>query len=552
MELGRLPSMARRPANERRALRIARPGGRRPPTRPALRRGVAGLALGLVVTLPAWGGTSTEARKGFFADLNRGVAAHNKADYPVAIEHLERAASVGLSSFRAHYYLGLARLGDRRFTSALDALDVALDLDPDHLRALVAYGDAWLALGDLDEAKAGYIRALKARPEFPGALAGLARVADAQGDIAEAIRLYRRSIESNAGFSDAYIELGELYLREGRFREAVVLLEEAVSIRPEYARGHNRLARAYGRLGLVNEAVAAIQRAIELDPGTPEHPATLGRLQIDLGLPSRAERTLRSALEIDPRHPGALRALAELARRRGDLDGGIGHVATALEDDRLTGRERRLLEEYRAALVAERDRIAELEATAETGDATPEALRELARIHAMRADWSEAADLLGRAAGDHDAETLAYYLVNAGRYREALATYDIVERVTPGADVAFNRGVALAHLGRDAEALAALDAAKGSDRTDLTMRVPLYRGNALLRLGRIDEAADAYLRFLERADDDADAERVRRILAQIAPERLPKPEPEAPPAEPGKADAAAAGAERAALEEERP
>ena len=65
------------------------------------------------------------------------------------------------------------------------------------------------------------------------------------------------------------------------------------------------------------------------------------------------------------------------------------------------------------------------------------------------------------------------------------------------------------------------------------LQARLYLGNALLRSGRERAAAEEYRRFLDLHDTGEDAERVRRILRQIAPDLLPEeeeriPEEEAP------------------------
>ena len=46
----------------------------------------------------------------------------------------------------------------------------------------------------------------------------------------------------------------------------------------------------------------------------------------------------------------------------------------------------------------------------------------------------------------------------------------------------------------------------------------LYQGNALLRLGREDEALESYKAFLDRGGEGEAAERTRRILEQLEPE----------------------------------
>jgi len=67
------------------------------------------------------GPAATEIRAGRAADvrreshelLNAGVAAYRQGDYATAVDKLRRSAAMALNSFRAHYYLGLALIGDR-------------------------------------------------------------------------------------------------------------------------------------------------------------------------------------------------------------------------------------------------------------------------------------------------------------------------------------------------------------------------------------------------------------------------------------------------------
>ena len=468
-------------------------------------------------------GNAGEIRARSFRLLNEGVSAYSAGRYDEAEDKLRQASEIALNNFRAYLYHGLALSGLRRHQEALASLEVALDLEPTHLQALTALGDTYLALGDIGEARAGYFRALKVRAEYPAALDGLARSYEASADFVKAIELYRRAIATDPGFAAAYTHLGELYLRQENYREAVELLAEAVEIRPDNADGLNRLALAYGQLGLFNEAVATITRAIELEPNSPDHPATLGTIQVDLGLLTRAEASFSDALERDPGQPLALRGRAEIARRAGAYDAALDHVDRALADERLRNWLRERLTAYRERVVAERDRIATLESAAEAGLATPDDLRDLATIYAGRGLYDLAAETEARA--DPEGATLdrlGYLLLRADRYREALDIFDRLVGSDPGrAAWQFNRGVALAGLGRDEDAAAAF--ATVGDDLDLGARAGLYRANALLRLGRTAEAADAYVGFLENSADSEAAERVRRILASIAPGRVPTP-----------------------------
>lgn len=472
----------------------------------------------LSVAVPAHAGKAGDVRAEAFRLLNQGVSAYRKGLYSEAAERLQRSTSMALNNFRAHYYLGLALIGDRRYDEAIEALDVALDLDPNHLQSHVAKGDALLKQGDLEESKASYARALKLRAEYAPALDGLARLEQAGAEEDAAISLFQRAIASDAGFAPAYTHLGDLYLARRQYEEAVLLLEEAVSVRPDFGDGLNRLAQAYGKLGLDTLAIGTIQNARELEPNSPSHAATLGWLYVNQGLITSAENWFLTALELDRAFPEGRRGLAEIARRRGLYDLALSQMDGALADRRLEALERRRMQDYRDGLAAEFERLAELEAWRDAGDANPDDHAQLAMIYAARGDWDAAVRSLEDAQGSalRD-ERLGYVLFRAGRFRDALNVY---ERIAADGrvDLEINRGVCAARLGQELKAVEAYRRAIELEPGHRTAQ--LYLGNALLRLGQRDPAVEAYKGFLEHGTRGEAAERVRRILSQIAPDAV--------------------------------
>ena len=482
-----------------------------------MRLGRVAVAVVLVaaMALPVFPGKANEVRTEAFRLLNQGVSAYRKGFYADAADKLERASSMALNNFRVHYYLGLALIGDRRYGEALEALDIALDLDPSHLQSHVAKGDALLKQGDLGESKASYYLALKLRPEYAAALDGLERLEEAGADQSTAIALYQRAIASDAGYAPAYTHLGDLFLGRRQFEEAVQLLEEAVSVRPDFAGGLNRLAQAYGKLGLDTLAIGTIQTARELEPNDPSHAATLGWLYLGQGLTNNAENWFLAGLELDRAHPESRRGLAEVARRRGHYELALNQVDSALADPRLEALERRKLQAYRDTIGEELERLTALETTRNAGDANPDDYAQLGMIYAARTDWSAAIQALEFAAGSElRDERLGYVLFRAGRFREALEVYERID-TSDRVDLAINRGVCAARLGHDLKAVAAYRRAIELEPGHRTAQ--LYLANSHLRLGQREQAVEAYKAFLEHSTRGEAAERVRRILRQIAP-----------------------------------
>jgi len=470
----------------------------------------------------AFAAKAGDVRKEAFRLLNEGVAAYNRGDYTAAIPPLQKAAATALNSFPAHYFLGLSLAGDRRYNEAIDAYTIALDLDPAHLQANVSMGDAWLAVGNVDEAAPCYVRAGKLRPEFAPALDGLARVMEARADTDQAIALYNRALASDKGFAPAYTHLGDLYLRAGKLDEAVKLLVEAVSVRPDFGPGLNRLALAYGRLGFSNEAVATIRKAIELEPKDPAHRDTLGEVLLGMGQLTGAEASFQAAIAIDPADPKGRAGLAEIARRKGDYAKALEHFDAALADPRLPRSRREQLAKLRESVVAEQAAATALEARVASGSASPEDRVSLSALEAGKGHYERAADLLS-ATGPKgaDREKLAFYLFRAGRFRDAHGIYaELAASATPKrADLEVNDGATLARLGDDAKAKEAFERALAIDPEQPLGRV--YLGNSFLRQGDTASAATAYRAYLEAHPSGSAAEQVRRVLAEIAPEAKP-------------------------------
>jgi tetratricopeptide (TPR) repeat protein len=162
------------------------------------------------------------------------------------------------------------------------------------------------------------------------------------------------------------------------------------------------------------------------------------------------------------------------------------------------------------------------------GEASPNDHAALAMILSSRGLWAQAAEFQTSAPETIEhRERLAYMLFRAGRYREALTHYEELSRLSEGGDPALNRGVTLVMLGDHTSAAEAFREVLATDDDHREAR--LYLANALYRLGQSAAAAREYREFLDQGSKGEAAERVRRILQQIAPDLLPRSGP--PPQE---------------------
>ena len=393
-------------------------------------------------------------------------------------------------------------------TEAERRLDEALDLDPNHLPAVVTMADILYREEQWDRAERRLNEALRRM----------------RGQPEQAAKLYHR--------------LGEVYEKLGRLDEGYRQLVEADKALPgqlllRIALGENRFqARRWRDAAAHLEGIADHAAAANY----PEEVALAlvhGALaELRQKRPERAAALHEAALRLSPSHPQTLRALADLAIERGDkleaarslrlvaescgdpaeqcgLYEQIGDLQLALGN---TGAARQAYEEAVARLEADSsDRVALLEKAlaAQRADGAPRAAietarriadivvepkeraarrREIAGFEMEQGNFDRAADLLEQAIADDPTDETALWNLSEA-YERAGRGVDVIETLQrvlpqlaePAADpeLAHRRGVLWAKLGsllsqtEPAAAVGALQAAIAADPQRVEARLAL-------------------------------------------------------------------------------
>jgi Flp pilus assembly protein TadD len=498
-----------------------------------------GLATVLTATLlagaaatPAAAITAAEARTKAFKLQSEGMKLHREGHYPEAIQALQQAVNLQLNSFMAWYYLGICLAAERRYGEAIEPFKTALDLQPDYIQAHVALGDAHLKLGEIGEARAAYLRALELQQNYAAAHDGMGRLLESTGRDDEAEAAYRKALEINVAYAEAYTHLGEMYLRKGRLDDATNLFLKAITVKPDFSQAYTRLGVALSRLGRFDDAIAASRKSFQLAPRDPEPHIALARIAIELQTLARAQASLDAARALDPDNVYIALVGADLLRARADPGAAVtlleDRLAHSLDDPRL----KRAVVESLDRARGETDLLATLTAAVAGAPDNPNARAALARLYSvLRAHQRAAEEYLAaaaragqQAAGDPPLDPVALRFdaglafLSARRFAEAIATLDDVAQSAADEntrlDALFDSGVARAQAGLDAAAAAAFRDYLARRPADAEAH--LYLGNALLRLGRRDEARLEYAAYLEQADPGPDADRVRRLVADLA------------------------------------
>lgn len=241
---------------------------------------------------------------------------------------------------RVHHALTLVESLDR---SAPDSAPVANRL------GLVRF-----AVGDLDGARAAFVRARTLDPHDPSPLVNLARIARARADLAEAKNLLEQALALDEGRgttwlaygvvlsdlgdtvaartailraaralpddAEPWVAQGALDLAEGRWQEAVESYREALRRAPDHAGARANLGVALARSGDRRAALQAFQEATERAPGTGAGWNGLGAMRLATGDAAGAVEPLQQAMTLlpDDPNPALNLGLAFMRLRRWD------------------------------------------------------------------------------------------------------------------------------------------------------------------------------------------------------------------------------------------
>lgn len=404
--------------------------------------------------------------------LTRGRAAG-----PLSAEGLVRRAALA------------ARAGDP--CGAAADLDAAQRLGPASVEALLVRADLARGRGDADAAERALRQALAAGPRRAAPALGLARLTLGRGSADGARHWVEEALRREPGRAEVALAAAEVLLDAAAPALAEAALRGALDAPgPAAPVAAVRLASLLVEAARWAEAEALLRRALGALRPDDAHTeavarATLARVLQRLGAPlAEVEPHARRAEALAPGAPDTRKALASLARARGDLDEAFGHldaVARAAPRDveaheglawlhtRLGFGERALVHARRA--VATRPDLpgphVALSRAAREADRPDEALAAARRALERKDDATARAALAAAlaAAGAPAAEVLA--ACPAGAVDEPEAALDLAHALAaagePGrARQALRRALARATASGPRERLAAAVAALGA------------------------------------------------------------------------------------------
>ena len=159
---------------------------------------------------------------------------------------------------------GVDALRNQHYQLAIDLFQRAGKLDPKHKDVWFNLGNAYMAIGQPDEAIAAYKKQIENNPYDAYAYNGLGLAYEQQSHFDEAIQQFRKQLEINPLDQYAHANLGRLFLNQKKFADAVPELEKAVELQPKSAVIQIELGQAYIGNNQTDKGMAAFDKAINL------------------------------------------------------------------------------------------------------------------------------------------------------------------------------------------------------------------------------------------------------------------------------------------------
>jgi len=426
------------------------------------------------------------------------------------------AQALSPDDFRWPYYLGHVVRSTGRLTESAGHFEQALRLRPDDLAALTWLGQVHVDAGRPDAAEPHLARARALHPDTPAVLFQLGRAAAARRDYARAVALLEDALRLEPAATAIRYPLAMAYRGLGDLARARAHLERSgrragdgagVTLPDPLMAEVNAALRSpqvHWDLGLYAgarndwpEAVRQFREAARLGPDLPVVRLNLGLALNRTGAARAALEQLTEAVRLDPRLAAAHFAMGTLYER--------------------SGRDREAMERYALAATQDPNHAESYLRLADT-------LRRTDRIEASLAPYRRALELQPGWREARFGEAMA--LVRLARYPEALQRLRAAMDLHPGEPafpLAVARLLAAAPDPRVRDGSEALALARAVEETHKTTAVAETMAMALAELGRFAEAVEWQRAAMSGAAAGGQAAVSQRMAANLALYRLGRP-----------------------------
>jgi tetratricopeptide (TPR) repeat protein len=183
-----------------------------------------------------------------------------------AIEKYRACLELDPGDFVAHFNLGRLFFRHGRYRMAASHHSMALDVQPDYVRAMVGLGESLRHIDRVADAERVLRHATTVDPQSAEAWGSLGGVLSQAGRNDEAEIAFRLATELDPADAGARSDLGFTLLFQGKIREAEVAFRGGLELKPADLRARNGLAAVLTEQGELDEAERLFRENLNADP----------------------------------------------------------------------------------------------------------------------------------------------------------------------------------------------------------------------------------------------------------------------------------------------
>lgn len=267
----------------------------------------------------------------FLFNYLRGLAAFKKADYPSALDFLQRSVkdsridSPAVAMLGAvHYAIGNLQQADLYLTKYINAV-------PEDIRARKLLGAVRMKLNQPDKALEALAAGSPSAPDDAELLRMLGEAAAMSGDFREGREYFKRALTSMPDSGALRTQIAQTYLSEGDYERGLRELEQAGKDASSAVRARVLTILAMLRHGDRNGALRAAQTLAGEFPRQPVPHNILGGVHLALDDRPKAREAFKRAVELDGKFVMALLNLALVEQRERNFKAAREHLNRALQ-----------------------------------------------------------------------------------------------------------------------------------------------------------------------------------------------------------------------------
>lgn len=212
--------------------------------------------------------------------------------------NFKKALALDFGLQEAHYNLALLYQRQRRFREALPFFKQVVLINPNDWESFLRMGQCTAELGNLTDAEAFYVEALRLKPGLLEAAGGLAQIYLRTEQHHKAIEVLKDALTWHPECVELRAALAFAYEQEGDYEQALAQFHQLVTDNPHDAQFFYHLGRCCLELDLLREAEPFLAKAVQLDPQSLEPIQILGELYIRMDKVTEATIVLEHWLHL--------------------------------------------------------------------------------------------------------------------------------------------------------------------------------------------------------------------------------------------------------------